>query len=202
MPAHDPTHVLVPVKAFVRAKARLAPALGPTERAELARAMATRVVHAFGDHRVWVVCDDDTVAAWARAQGASVSWQPGRGLNGAVSTAVAERFADGAGRVTVVHSDLPLLARFPDLDCDPGTVVLVPDRHGTGTNVVSTPTPTFRFAYGPASFHRHLAEIERLGLSARVVRDGSLGWDVDEPADLSVFDLDDPAADRAAPRSI
>ncbi len=186
----DSTHVLVPVKAFTRAKARLAPALDPAARAELARSMATRVVRAFGDRRVWVVCDDDAVADWAGARGASVSWQPGRGLNGAVTAATAERFADGAERVTVVHADLPLLTSFPRLDAGPDTVVVVPDRHGTGTNVLSTPTPAFRFAYGAGSFSRHVAEAGRLGLAVRVLRDRPLGWDVDEPADLSVFGTD------------
>ncbi|MFM8860898.1 MAG: hypothetical protein ACKOIA_00305, partial [Acidimicrobiia bacterium] len=40
------TAVLIPVKAFVDAKARLASALGPAERAQLAETMATTVVHA------------------------------------------------------------------------------------------------------------------------------------------------------------
>jgi 2-phospho-L-lactate guanylyltransferase len=42
----------------------------------------------------------------------------------------------------------------------------------------------FRFAYGPGSFVRHVAEAERLGLDVRVVRDPDLAFDVDVPADL------------------
>lgn len=184
----DSTHVLVPVKAFARAKVRLSAVLDPADRAELARTMATRVVRSVADRPVWVVCDDPGVADWARSVGASVAWQPGRGLNGAVGAATVDRFADGATRVTVVHSDLPLLVALPRLASDADTVVLVPDRHGLGTNALSIPTPEFRFFYGAASFGRHLTEAERLGLPTRILRDESIAWDVDEPADLTVFD--------------
>ena len=67
--------------------------------------------------------------------------------------------------------------------------MLVPDRHGTGTNVLSLPVGCgFKFAYGVGSFDRHLAEAERLsqaaGLKVTVLEDENLAWDVDEPADL------------------
>ena len=55
--------VLVPVKAFSEAKLRLAPALPPLGRAELARAMATHVLAAAHPLPTAVVCDDiDTPA--------------------------------------------------------------------------------------------------------------------------------------------
>ena len=184
----DSLSVLVPVKSFTRAKARLAPTLTPAERADLARSMAESVLHAAGGLDVWVVCDDDDVAAWARDLGAGVAWHPGTGLDGAVSAACADRFAEGSSRVAVVHGDLPLLESMAWLDQEGAAVVLVPDRHGTGTNVISTPTPAFRFAYGPNSFARHVAEVERLGLELSVVRDRAMGWDIDVPSDLSAID--------------
>ena len=54
--------MLLPVKAFRHAKARLAAALDPQHRAELARDMATNVVRAAGDLPVAIVCDDDAVS--------------------------------------------------------------------------------------------------------------------------------------------
>ena len=91
------------MKAFRDAKGRLADALAPAARAELARSMAAAVVRAARPLPVWVVCDDDAVAAWACEVGASVLWKPGRGLNGAVNEGVADLavplVADvGAGR--------------------------------------------------------------------------------------------------------
>lgn len=178
--------VLVPVKAFAQAKLRLAPALSPSRRANLARAMATRVVESAAGLPVAVVCDDPEVAAWARELGARVIWEPGRGLNGAVQHGVARLAADGARLVVVAAGDLPLasdLRWVTDFD----GVTIVPDRHRDGTNVICVPgTCGFRFSYGPASFDRHVAEARRLGIGLRVVEDTPLAWDVDVPDDLAV----------------
>jgi 2-phospho-L-lactate guanylyltransferase len=179
--------VLVPVKAFRAAKLRLAPALDPLARAELARVMATRVVEAAAPLPVSVVCDDEEVSAWAGTVGAAVIWRPGRGLNGAVADGVGALAAVGHDHVIVAHGDLPHavdLAWVADFD----GVTLVPDRRNDGTNVVGLPIrarATFRFAYGPGSFARHRAEAERIGVALRVVREPRLAWDVDVPADLA-----------------
>jgi 2-phospho-L-lactate guanylyltransferase len=174
----------VPVKAFSDAKLRLAGALSPARRADLARTLATRVVGAAGDLAVAVVCDDREVASWARELGALVIWEPGRGLNGAVQEGVARLAGAGAEQVAVAHADLPLatdlawLARFPG-------VTLVPDRRHDGTNVVGIPARCgFTFSYGPGSFARHVTEAHRLGLPVRTVHGSPLAWDVDVPADL------------------
>jgi 2-phospho-L-lactate/phosphoenolpyruvate guanylyltransferase len=178
--------VLVPVKAFGRAKVRLAEVLDGPARAALAREMADRVLSAASPLPVAVVCDDEDVAAWARSRGARVLWRPGHGLNGAVSDAVATLAGEGVDRVLVTHADLPLVTGYEELAVDDG-IVLVPDRHEDGTNVVSIPADCgFTFAYGPGSFARHRAEAERLGLTLTVLRSPRLTWDVDVPADLEL----------------
>jgi 2-phospho-L-lactate guanylyltransferase len=177
--------VLVPVKAFGEAKLRLAPALDRTERAELARSMATTVVRVAAPLGVWVVCDDDEVAAWARVEGAEVIWRPGLGLNGAVTDGVDLLASLGHRQVIVAHADLPYAVDLAWVAEEDG-VTLVPDRRDDGTNVLCVPTNRgFTFAYGPGSFARHRAEAERLGLPTRVVREPHLGWDVDLPSDLA-----------------
>lgn len=186
MPTRPRARVVIPVKAFSLAKNRLAAALDPHQRSELARSMATRVVQASAPLPVTVVCEDHEVAEWARSVGAEVSWTPDRELSDAVTDAIRTLAAEGVERVVVAHGDLPFAS---DLDLlawvDPDVVILVPDRHGRGTNVVSVPTGVdFRFSYGPDSLERHTAEVERLGLVLRIVRSESLSWDVDEPADL------------------
>jgi 2-phospho-L-lactate guanylyltransferase len=185
--------VLVPLKAFAGAKARLAPVLAPDDRVELVRAMAERVLAAAGPLPVAVVCEDDEVAAWAHRRGASVVRAPGRGLDGAVEHGVGVLAARGFTQVVVAHADLPWaddlgrVARFPG-------VTLVPDRHGDGTNVASVPTGRgFRFSYGPGSCARHAAEAHRLALPLRLADEPLLAWDVDVPADL---DLAHPAPVR------
>ncbi|MFP5321662.1 MAG: 2-phospho-L-lactate guanylyltransferase [Acidimicrobiia bacterium] len=176
--------VVVPVKDFARAKVRLAAELDATERADLAREMASIVVRAAAPLPVVVVCDDEGVRRWAVDEGAEVVWTPGLGLNGAVQAGVSELAARGVRRVVVAHSDLPLatsLAWVADTD----GITLVPDRRLDGTNVVALPSDAgFRFSYGGGSFRRHRDEGLRLGLPVRIVRDARLGWDVDHPGDL------------------
>lgn len=181
-----PVAVLIPVKAFHQAKARLAPALGEGARAELARELADRVVVAAAPLPVAVVCDDDDVAAWARDRGAEVVWRPGRGLNGAVEDGVAHLGRGGFTRVVVSHADLPLVESFDEVLAGP-MVTLAPDRHEDGTNVaVIPPDAGFRFRYGPGSFDRHRTEAARLHLGPRIVRSDRLSWDIDTPADLDL----------------
>jgi 2-phospho-L-lactate guanylyltransferase len=180
--------VVVPVKAFSQAKVRLAGALEPATRVELARAMAARVLRAAAPLAAYVVCDDEEVRAWAERQGAEAIWTPGLGLNGAVEAGVAHLARRGVAHAVVAHADLPLAADLAWLATS-GCVTLVPDRHRDGTNVAAVPTDAgFRFAYGAGSFHRHREEAIRLGLVARLVPDERLGWDVDLPADLELPD--------------
>jgi len=175
---------LVPVKAFAGAKQRLGPALSPRARSHLARAMAERVLAATRPLPVAVVCDDLSVAGWARDRGALVIWEPGRGLNGAVEAGVDHLAGMGIEQVTVAHGDLPYAAGLASVGARPG-ITLVPDRARNGTNVVVVPAGCgFRFAYGPGSFARHLAEAARLGLPVHVIDDPCLAWDIDEPADV------------------
>ena len=88
----------------------------------------------------------------------------------------------------IAHGDLPRASNLATL-CERAGVVVVPDRHGDGTNVLLVPTGAgFEFAYGPGSFAAHLAEAERLGLPVEVVHDDDLSWDIDTPEDLTVLD--------------
>jgi len=179
-----PVAVLLPVKSFREAKGRLAAALDQHHRAALAREMATKVAAAAGALPVYVVCDDDEVAAWATSVGAEVIWRPGRGLNGAVADGVDELAGFRFDKVIVAHADLPHaldLSWVADFD----GVTLVPDRRDDGTNVACVPTGVgFTFSYGPRSFERHQHEAARLHLPVRIEREQRLGWDVDVPADL------------------
>lgn len=160
------------------------------EREMMAMAMAGRVVAAAAPLPVFVACDDDTVADWAAARGAHVLMVGGTGLNLAATEAVRAVAANGFTHAIVAHSDLPLARSFAHLipvGSAVPEVVLVPDRHRDGTNVMVTPTgapPTF--AYGAGSFHRHVFAAAKAGHGVRVVVDDALGWDVDLPEDLDL----------------
>jgi len=186
--------VLIPVKAFDRAKARLAPALDEHQRADLARVMATRVVRAAHELPVTVACDDDGVAEWAAAVGASVVWTPGLDLNGAVTAGVEDLTRNGATRVMIAHADLPdavdLRPALPG-GASSTIVTAVPDQAEDGTNVLTVPTGAgFVFAYGPGSLAEHRAEAARLGLDFDVRRLADLVRDVYDPHDLTEAERD------------
>ncbi|MGV3759896.1 MAG: hypothetical protein ACO1PW_10205, partial [Actinomycetota bacterium] len=140
---------------------------------------------ASGGLPVVVVCDDEEVRAWAEREGAEALWTPGLGLNGAVEAGVDHLRRRGVERAVIAHADLPFATDLRWV-ADSELVTLVPDRHRDGTNVACVPTGAgFRFAYGAGRFAAHRAEAARLGLTARLVPDVRLGWDVDLADDLA-----------------
>lgn len=176
--------MLIPVKDFRLAKARLSAVLSPEGRIRLARWTADRVVAAAAALPVFVACDDADVAAWAQAHGAAVFWRPGMGLNAAVQDGIATLATSGFEHAIVAHSDLACPAPLSHLVMS-GGVVLVPDTRRDGTNVIAVPTNCgFEPSYGSQSFRRHLEQVLQLGLPVRVQRDSLLALDIDTPADL------------------
>ena len=177
--------VLIPVKDFRQAKARLAFAVSPSQRHRLARWTATRVVAAAAPFDVFVACDDPEVATWAQDQGTTVLWLPAMGLNAAVAAGVQALVEHGFEHVIIAHSDLPLATSFANLVI-PDSVTLVPDVRRDGTNVMVLPSRGgIEPSYGSQSFHRHLAQAQALGLPVQVVDDDALSLDIDTPADLA-----------------
>jgi 2-phospho-L-lactate guanylyltransferase len=177
--------VLIPVKGFRQAKRRLGGTMSDEMRVDLVRSMADQVLAACAPLPVAVVCDDAEVAEWAGGLGATVMWEPGLGLNGAVRSGVEQLAHAGVQWVIVAHGDLPRARDLGSLAPFNG-ITLVPDRHDDGTNVLRLPVGCdFHFAYGPGSFRRHRAEASRLGLPIRVLRIPALADDVDWPADVA-----------------
>lgn len=182
--------VVVPIKAFDAAKARLADVLSPDARRELARRCADTVLAAAQPLPVFVVCDDAHVAQWATAAGARVVTPQRAGLNEAANAGRDAARSAGHSRVLVVHSDLPKALSLGPLGNEPADVVIVADRHGDGTNALLVPaTSHFRFAYGPGSFLAHCDEARRCGLSHRVVARPDLALDLDTQEDLLAADI-------------
>ncbi len=184
--ATDPDHrVLVPIKAFSAAKGRLGTVLDPDARRALARAMAAHVLAVAAPLAVCVACDDPEVVEFAETQGASVSFTPGVGLNGAVEAGVAHLASLGADFVSVVHADLPLAVGIGVLEPFDG-VTIAPDRRRRGTNLLRVPASIgFEMHFGRDSFRTHLDECARLGLGVQLLERDDLAFDVDVPDDLA-----------------
>lgn len=183
-----------------RAKTRLRPLLGPRDRARLATAMFDDVLAAARatGHGVLVVTDARSVAARARAAGAQATLSPARGTRAAAAHGLARAARGGAGIAAVLAADLPL-ARAADLRRvlrGTARATIVPDRRGSGTNVlVLRPPQALAPRFGPRSLaaHRRAA-----GPDGEVRPIAALGLDVDTPADLRALAR---LARRAGPRT-
>jgi 2-phospho-L-lactate guanylyltransferase len=186
--------VVVPIRSFIGAKARLADHLDEDARAAVFRQMAARVIDAASPMPVVVVTSAPEVRTWAHLHGAEVLDDPGN-LDGAATSGTEHLRVSGLVRAIVAHADLPRARSLAPLatDLERPTVVLVPCHREDGTNVLSVPTDLeFRFAYGPGSFQRHLAEARRLGAETRVIRPADLTIDVDTPDDLHYLGSSSP----------
>lgn len=174
----------IPVKPFGVAKARLSGQLNPSQRARLGKAIAARtaVLSRQAGAEVVIVTGDDGVAAWASSIGFGVLTEaPGGGLDGAARTAAVT--AAGRGRRwVIVHADLPLVtvADLRGVFAAAGATAVVVPSHDGGTNLLAGADPSFPFAYGPGSFHRHLAAAPK----AQVVAHPRLARDLDTGHDL------------------
>lgn len=194
---------LVPIKAFDNAKVRLAGTLSPGQRNALARWMAGRVVAAARPLPVFVACDDDAVAEFAEAAGATVLWSPGLGLNGAVDHGVVTLDGKGFEHVVIAHGDLPLAEHLGRL-ASSGRVTVVPDRRRDGTNVLARPcSANVPASYGSGSYRAHLRAALAAGLPVDVVHDIRLALDIDRASDCThplVADLIRPVVATAPER--
>jgi len=181
----DNCGVLIPIKAFNTAKDRLSSVLDPSERADLSRSLAEGVVKACDGVQVWVICEDEEVEKWALHLNAQVIRNPKAGLNQAAKFGVDTVAKIGVEKVVIAHADLMNPFGLLDLFQLDG-IVLVPDRHHEGTNVIGLPSKIkFSFQYGTNSFARHRAEAERFSLPVTIIEKTHLGFDIDNPDDLS-----------------
>jgi 2-phospho-L-lactate guanylyltransferase len=193
------TAAILPVKSFARAKQRLGGAVAPGVREALAQAMACDVLDVLVSTpglEVLVVTAEPAVAERARTVGATVVHDPSEtGQSAAALLGITAARARGAERVLLVPGDCPAM--------DPGDlaellavgdvpVVIVPDRHGTGTNaLLLSPPDAIVPAFGSDSRRRHEALARAAGVAPRVLELPSLAHDIDTPADLAALD---PAA--------
>lgn len=189
--------VIVPIRSFSRAKSRLASVLDDGQRLTLARTCAERVLTEAGIERSVVVCDDPEVATWAADLGVDVVIVESTGLNPALQEAVPRILATWQpSEVVVVHADLVFPDALHDLDAIApesddmlARVVVIPDRHRDGTNVLalgSAVVARWRFAYGPGSFLAHCDLARLLDADLRIVEHPDLAIDLDTPDDLAI----------------
>ncbi|MGH2687519.1 MAG: 2-phospho-L-lactate guanylyltransferase, partial [Actinomycetota bacterium] len=103
--------ILVPAKDLAAAKSRLGACLRPADRRALVLAMLADVLRAtaaWADR--YVVTDDAVLAETAAGLGCLPLQDPGAGLNAALRAGTAWASANGATRLLVLPSDVPLVS--------------------------------------------------------------------------------------------
>ena len=203
-PRHS-TLVIVPVGTLEGSKSRLGDTLDAEERRDLAERLLRRTVAAAlatpGVTDVLVVTPDDAVRDIALEAGARPLRQRGSGLNEGLREARDEAIAGGASAVVVLPIDLPTISpgavqAVVEAVNDPSeerpVVVLVPDRHGRGTNALAMrPADAIGFCFGGDSRDAHASCARTVG--ARLVElDGPLRLDLDTPEDLLLAEDERP----------
>jgi len=193
------TLAILPVKSFSEAKTRLVAGLEAAPRRALAEAMFSDVLTALrrtrGIDGILVVSPDFTAQRIAGGHGAEVleDREPA-GQSAAAVLGIRRARQLGAERVLLVPGDCPALdpAELDALLDRPAPAgpfaIIVPDRHGTGTNaLLLSPPEALEPTFGEGSLERHLARAEQRHVRHERVPVSSLALDVDTPEDLAAM---------------
>ena len=205
------TAAIIPVKRPVSAHERLASTLPPAARQRLAEALFFDLLGKLRRSRtvdeIIVVTADSAIERHARWLGCElVHREDDDGHSEAAEAGVRAALARGIDRVAMLPTDCPLLDPA-DLDAhlgrSPRSALIVPDRHGTGTNaLVLSPPDAFAPAFGPDSCARHVSRARASGVSFSLERIESLEMDLDTLEDLNelrdALILDPEPAQRTA----
>jgi 2-phospho-L-lactate guanylyltransferase len=193
------TAAILPVKRFSRAKQRLGTSVTDPLRMSLARAMVEDVLAVLAEtasiELTIVVTNEESVAATARHQGAIVVEDIAEdGQVSAVAIGLARAAQEGVERALCIPGDCPALdpTELDSLLRPKGSseeeVVIVPDRHGTGTNgLLLIPPGVIPPSFGPDSCERHRELARAAGVRCRIERSPSLLLDIDTGEDLAVL---------------
>ncbi|WCB93242.1 Phosphoenolpyruvate guanylyltransferase [Baekduia alba] len=195
------TVAILPVKRFGAAKQRLDNDLSDGTRRALAEAMVTDVLIALRRSKrvdeVLVVSGETMAVALAAGYDAAavVDDPEDAGHSSAAVRGVDAAIERGATRVLLVPGDCPALdpaevdALLADADgVETPDVVVVPDRHGTGTNaLLLTPPDAIQPAFGPGSRERHERLAREAGATVAAIDVPTLGLDVDTVEDLAAL---------------
>jgi 2-phospho-L-lactate guanylyltransferase len=205
------TLAILPIKRFGDAKQRLAHEISSSARRVLAEAMFSDVLVALrrtaSVGEILVVTADHGAQRIAAGYGATVLDDRDDGHNVAASNGIREALGSGADRVLLVPGDCPLLdpRELEQLIARPvgdRSVLVVPDRHGTGTNaLLMTPPDATAPAFGPGSRRRHVDNARALGAVAEVIEVASLALDIDTAEDLALLQATLAASHGGAART-
>jgi 2-phospho-L-lactate guanylyltransferase len=191
------TCAVLPVKRFDDAKQRLDRMMTAGTRRVLAEAMVSDVLHALRRctriDTVMVVTGESGAQALARAYEAETMPDDDRGHSHAARSGIDWALERNYDRVLLIPGDCPALdPREVDALVESGMsapdVVIVPDRHGEGTNaLLLTPPDAIAPSFGPGSRARHQQAARAAGARCRIAEPRSIVLDVDTAEDIAVL---------------
>jgi 2-phospho-L-lactate/phosphoenolpyruvate guanylyltransferase len=196
------TAAILPVKRFPLAKQRLGESVAESLRANLARAMVGDVLSSLRecpaiDATIVVTCEPSVAAAARYIDAVVVEDTVEEGQSAAASLGLAYALREGFERALCVPGDCPtldpdelvelLVADMPPESVDP-KVVIVPDRHGKGTNgLLLSPPDALSPSFGPDSRARHERLATESGVNWQIAQPASLLLDIDTGEDLAAL---------------
>ena len=189
---------IVPVKPIRRGKSRLSEILSEEERAKLNHQLfihtidILKQVNAVSD--ILVVSRDSDVLTEAREMDVRTVTENGTPeLNPALFRASLFSKAFSTEGIMIVPADLPLMTpadveAFLDKRTQAPEVIIAPDRHGKGTNLLfANPADILTFSYGDDSLTRHSDLAKEKGARLTVFDNERIGLDLDIPEDYELL---------------
>lgn len=202
------TWAILPLRALSDGKHRLRTVRSTAQRRTLVERLFRHTFDALAMSGVidgvCVVSPDPAVLEWVAPLGVFPVLQEERGLNQGLEharrTIVVEKPVDA---LLIVLPDLPFV-RADDITAlvqrsTPRSVVLAPDRHRHGTNVLlARPADSLPFAFGEGSFTRHRAAAHLAQLDVHVFDAQGTAFDVDTPDDWETLQREYARAEAGA----
>jgi len=200
------TLAVLPIKAFSRAKSRLATVLAVNECECIARHMATDVLRTLADapgiDRILVLGQGAEQKALAERFGCDyASDDPTLDISANLSRLTQLLEIQSATQLLIVPADMPLLRSEDFVQLlrghEHGVTICRASRDG-GTNVfLATPPKHVTFSFGSGSAKRHTAAARAVGYKVTVIDDVAFQRDIDTPEDLQWLCRQDSSCDTA-----
>ncbi|MEX2123520.1 MAG: 2-phospho-L-lactate guanylyltransferase [Woeseia sp.] len=190
------TCAIVPVKAFDRAKSRLASVLTTPQRAIIARLMAIDVLRALCAvaeiGRVVVMGQGEQQARLASDYGCDyLADDPDLDVSGNVTRATRLLPMAEAGTLLILSADLPTLtardirALLGESESEGGVLICRALRDGGTNALLASPAVRLTFSFGSGSAQRHAKAARAVGERVRIMDNVAFRRDIDVPADLA-----------------
>ena len=186
---------IVPVKEISSSKSRLSTVLPDIDREKLVIDLFIRtlsVLQAVNSIQKTIVIsrDSDMLDLATKSEALAIRENDNSDLNSAIQQATFDAISFGSTGILVLPADLPLLSvddvnNMTDYEKLDKILMIVPDRHGIGTNALFVKPPGFlKYQFGVNSFVSHKREAQRMKAELFINHYPNVEFDIDSPDDL------------------